>query len=93
MRRTGTYTLQASRSVERQTRVVKLMKLPNFQDEDNDESLVKVSSFESLRLQNITFSYQKNGKKPYALNFSGTIEVSQNISYDNDYHILSCYCC
>ncbi|KAF0980819.1 hypothetical protein FDP41_013302 [Naegleria fowleri] len=81
VRRTGTYTLQASRSVERQTRVVKLMKLPNFQDEDNDESLVKVSSFESLRLQNITFSYQKNGKKPYALNFSGTIEFQKNSIY------------
>lgn len=76
IRRTGTYTLQATRTVERQTRVVKLMKLPNFQDEDFDENLIRISSFENIKLENITFSYQKNGKKPYALDFSGEITVS-----------------
>lgn len=78
MRRTGTYTLQASRSVERQTRVVKLMKLPNFQEEDFDPSLIRVSTFEEITLSNITFSYLKNGKKPFALNYSGDITVSSD---------------
>ncbi|EFC44010.1 predicted protein [Naegleria gruberi] len=81
VRRTGTYVLQATRSVERQTRVVKLMKLPNFQDEINDESLIKVDDFNDITLHNITFSYQKGGKKPYALNFSGKITFEKNSIY------------
>jgi ATP-binding cassette subfamily B multidrug efflux pump len=72
LKRTGNYLVQTKRSIERQNRVVELMRLPNFVDEHRYLP-IKVSNFDKLVIEDIVFSYSKEKKPPYALNFNGSI--------------------
>ncbi|KAL9651529.1 hypothetical protein ABK040_001475 [Willaertia magna] len=80
-KRTGNYIYQASRTVERQNRVVQLMRLPNFMNEDLDLDLIRVNDFNDLIIKDITFSYHKNGKRPFALHFKGEIKFTKDAVY------------
>lgn len=72
VRRTGTYLRSAKRVIQRQQRVVELMSLPNFQDEDK-ELPIAIDRFEHLVLRDIQFSY--NRVPPYALRLQQEIRV------------------
>jgi len=72
MRRTGNYLMQTKRTVERQNRVVELMRLPNFMEEKM-KLTTAVNDFERLEIEDITFSYSRRSTGLLALNFTGQI--------------------
>ena len=74
------YLRNAYRVVQRQHRVVQLMSIPNFQDE---EKLLpqKVFTFQELLLNDIRFTYKHDGTPPYALDFKGEVKFESNKIY------------
>ena len=60
------------RVIERQNRVVELMRLPNFRDEHKTLPHT-VNNLDRLIIEDITFTYSKKQRPPYALNFQGQI--------------------
>ncbi|KAL0480059.1 ABC transporter H family member [Acrasis kona] len=80
VRKALNYLWQISKVIERSSRVVELMQLPNFKHEDLILP-IKTSHFQELTISQIEFTYSRKNRPPYALQFDDTITFLPNKVY------------